>query len=198
MDKRFWSGAVVVLTVVVAGSSALPRLLLQPALDEPAEIVPPAPFVSRPVAPAAVSQPTPRSDAEPVTATPVVPASVTVEVKLGPPSVPQAKTPAVPTPQPASQASSPAPPSPPAVRPADPSPFPPVQPIDVADRPNASPKVVADAAPNEAQATSVARQGSERRREKIVRAAVQPDTARRRRHVRPAAYPIREFLAWHR
>ena len=44
MDKRFWSGAIVVVTVVVAGASALPGLLLRPAsLDEPLVITAPAP-----------------------------------------------------------------------------------------------------------------------------------------------------------
>jgi len=39
MDKRFWSGAILVATVVVAGASALPGLLLdmwknaEPSLD---------------------------------------------------------------------------------------------------------------------------------------------------------------------
>ena len=50
MDKRFWSGAIVVVTVVVAGASALPALLLRPAsLDEPLVVTAPAPTSTAPV-----------------------------------------------------------------------------------------------------------------------------------------------------
>jgi hypothetical protein len=82
------------------------------------------------------------------------------------------------------------------------SPFPPVQPIGVADQPKASPRPVADASPTQtrdARATPQASEkGSEQRREKVTRAAAQAEASRRRRHVRPATYPIREFLAWRR
>jgi hypothetical protein len=204
MDKRFWSGAVVVVTVVVAGASALPRLLLQPAVDETAEIAPPAPFVSRPVALTAAQQPQAapqlvrQPEAEPGNATPVAPATVAARVAD---PVPQASAPVAKPPSPAPQTASPPPlPSPPVVQVAGASPFPPVQPVGVADQPKAPP--VADAAPTQirdARATPQASErGSERRREKVTRAAVQAEASRRRRHVRPATYPIREFLAWRR
>lgn len=46
VDRKFWSGALIVVTVVVAGAGTLPALLLRPATSE----VP-----DPPVAPAAVS-----------------------------------------------------------------------------------------------------------------------------------------------
>jgi hypothetical protein len=51
MDKRFWSGAVAVVTVVIAGAGVLPSLLLRPAVDDDpmAGSVEPAPFISKPV-----------------------------------------------------------------------------------------------------------------------------------------------------
>jgi hypothetical protein len=51
MDKRFWSGAVAVVTVVIAGAGVLPSLLLRPAVDDDpmAGSVEPAPFMSKPV-----------------------------------------------------------------------------------------------------------------------------------------------------
>jgi len=50
MDKRFWSGAVAVVTVVIAGAGVLPSLLLRPAVDDDpmAGSVEPAPFMSKP------------------------------------------------------------------------------------------------------------------------------------------------------
>ena len=58
MDKRFWSGAIVVLTVVVAGASALPALLLRPAsLDEPLVVTAPAPNAAEPAPAVAKAEP---------------------------------------------------------------------------------------------------------------------------------------------
>jgi hypothetical protein len=192
MDKRFWSGAVVVLTVVVAGASALPRLLLQPAVEASAEVVPPVPFVSR------AAQPVAQSDVQPGTATPAAPTPVTADAKLANPA-PPTPVPVAKPPQPAPQVASP--PALPSAPKADASPFPPVQPVDVADQPGAPPRPAADAAPTQTREASAAPQGSkdrsERRRE-TVRVAAKPDRSQRRRHIRPAAYPIREFLAWRR
>jgi len=70
--------------------------------------------------------------------------------------------------------------------------LPPVQPIGV-DAP------ARHEAPTQTREASATRPGSEQAREqrseKTSRAARQ-DVSKRKRHVRPAVYPLREFLAW--
>jgi hypothetical protein len=182
MDKRFWSGAILVATVVVAGASALPGLLLRPAsLDEPLVITAPAPKDSAPVV----------AKVEPV-AKPVEPAP-----QVAQPPLAQAQ----PAPPAAAQVVQPAqPPQPAAVAPAVPAPaaqaapaFPPVQPIGVATQsgPDAPPT---QSRPVSAKPEGVKPEGQKAKREKT-RMTLQ-DAKARKRPVRPAIYPLREFFAW--
>ena len=99
MDKRFWGGAIAVLTVVVAGASALPGLLLRPAVEQAAVAgtVEPAPFISRPVKLAA---------AEPVRPA-ISPASAGVTEPASPPPI--AAAPPLATSPPVAEAPKPAP-----------------------------------------------------------------------------------------
>jgi hypothetical protein len=175
MDKQFWSGAVVVLTVVVAGASALPGLLLRPAVEDTAEIVPP--LLARPAA------------AQPVKpAEPVPPVAAEVELASKPVAQPPQPVPAqtalAPMPPPAAVAEAPGP------APA----FPPVQPLDAPARGTTAQNV----AQTEIRAATASRQSDEPRGEKVARHTDRQDRAKRKRHVRPAIYPMREFLAWRR
>lgn len=160
VDKRFWSGAIIVATTVVAGASSLPTLLLQPAVPEAAPAVATAPQAAEPV----VQRP-----AEPVVLRPEPTAA-----PLG----------AVAPLQPTKAAVAPELP-----RPAQPVTFPPVQPIDLA-----APRAPAPS-PNETRPASAPIAPAAQARP--ARVATQPD-GKRNHPVRPAAYPIREFLAWHR
>lgn len=128
MDGRFWSGAAIALTVVIAGANALPALLLRTPAEAP---VVPVANVEAPQA--ALVQP-------PVPATPVT------EAEPAPVAASSRPAPAVSSPVPAAVAATPSPPA----------------------------------------ATEPAR-------------AQRPVEARdRKRPVRPAIYPMREFLAWRR
>lgn len=176
VDKRFWSGAVIAATVMVAGASALPALLLAPTAPEPmipVAIVPPekkAALVAARIEP----QPVERAQA-PVAAQPA-------------PSV------AAPTPQ---VAASPPPATP--MREAAPMAFPPVQPIGVATskpEPAAAIAAPAPAVPRVAEAAND-RPVTEKPA-RAQRGAAQRTTTRKRQVVRPAVFPLREFLAWRR
>ena len=183
MDKRFWSGAVVVLTVVVTGASALPGLLLRPPVEDTPEIVPP--FVGKPTGSQLVSQ------SEPGAAPPVLPVEVKLVAKLQPVAPAPAAQPPEPPQPPPTQAAAPPIPPPAAVaeapRPA--SAFPPVQLLDAP---------VQAVAPTQTRAASATRPPVAPRGERAARHTDRQDDAKRRRHVRPATYPIREFLAWRR
>lgn len=190
MDKRFWGGAIAVLTVVVAGAGVLPGLLLRPALEEVpvAGTVEPAPFVAKPKL----------ADAEPARpAASPAPAGVTEPaLPPKPASEPPAAAPP-PTPTPVAEAPKPAPqPAEPAVR--TPISFPPVQPVGIATRPDldAVPTNSAAAAPTQARDASArpAREAAE----KPARRVATREAGKRKRAVRPAIYPMREFLAWRR
>ena len=193
MDKRFWSGAILVATVVVAGASALPGLLLRPAsLDEPLVITAPAPKdsapvvakvepVAKPVEPAPqVTQP-PLAQAEPVqSASPAATPRAAEVVQPAPPQQSAAVAPAPPVPAPAAQA---------APGPA----FPPVQPIGVATQSGL------DAPPTQSRPVSAKPEGAkpegQRAKREKTRMTLQ-DAKARKRPVRPAIYPLREFFAW--
>jgi hypothetical protein len=190
MDKRFWSGAVVVLTVVVAGASALPGLLLRPAVEDTPEIVPP--YVERSTA----SQPV--RPAEPAAVPPVPVLPVAAEVKFAPKSRPVAEAPAAQPPQPAPVEIA-LPPIPPAAAVAAAPPasaFPPVQQLDapVQSATGQNPAPTQSREPS----ASVTRQPVAPRSEKTARHTDRQDRAKRKRQARPAIYPIREFLAWRR
>jgi hypothetical protein len=65
VDKRFWSGAILLVTIVVAGASSLPALLLRPAVPEPAPLAP-APSAKIDVPPTARAEAEPIAMAEPL------------------------------------------------------------------------------------------------------------------------------------
>ncbi len=179
VDKRFWTGAVAIVTVVTAGASALPSLLLAPA--DPVPLVapvagkapekPPEPFRTVASEPPAPVRAEPQRQAEAAPAAVAVSAPVvTVSAPPPPPAEPVAAAappPAAPTPAPAAA-------------------FPPVQPVGIASE-------TAAVAPQSRPA------GTEQRaarhiRQREARAA----QSGRKRALRPARYPIREFLAWRR
>jgi len=170
IDKRFWAGAILAVTVVVAGAGSLPALLLRPiATDPPPAALAPTAKVAEPVqAPVQA-----KADPAPVASAPAVAAAE--PPKPAPPSAPQPV--AAPPPEPAT------------VRAAAPVAFPPVQPVDVATpaQPGATP-------PTDSPAARV----TVRAPEKIARAERTPKQSTRKRAVRPAPYPMREFLAWRR
>jgi hypothetical protein len=214
VDKRFWSGAIIVVTVAVAGAGALPALLLHPpGLDAGSvEALPVAamraeakPFDVKPVDVKPLD-PKP-ADPKPLAQLPdAVPDPLVVPLDAEPASFPQPAN--LPQPaglvqpasaQPALQTretaarTAPAPASVQAQEPAQPLSFPPVQPVDLstgaemqaATAPLPAQSNPADAKPPVAQA---ARPGP----------AVAQRNVAQRRSVRPAKYPIREFLAWRR
>lgn len=217
MDKRFWSGAVAVVTVVIAGAGVLPSLLLRPAVDDDpmAGSVEPAPFMSKPVKlvdyepprpvvavlQAAVRLPeaTPGTRAGPkppgvVAAVP--PPAATVQV-----AAVHAVVPLAPQTKPLHEVSAAAVPSTPpmttaamssAARVAVAAAFPPIQPVGVAAQSgiDAKPKVVA--APLDITARPVRQVRAAR--EKVVRQAASRERAKPRRSSRPAPFPIRQFL----
>ena len=122
IEKRFWSGAIAVVTLIVAGAGALPELLLRPASTGPSVALP----LNAPKA------------------EPIVPFEQTAVVMhaASVPDVNRAETIAPPEPstaEPAPQvvAAAPEPPKPEPEVPAKPAPappvaFPPVQPVGVA------------------------------------------------------------------
>jgi hypothetical protein len=175
LDKRFWSGAIIVTTIVVAGASALPALLIGPAAPEPtvpatpvsiakrAELVPRAePPVAKEVPAPGLTQPE---------ATPPAQISASQRAELA----------SVGEPEPVAHD-----------RDATPVTFPPVQPVGVAAKaePPAPAALAASTTPDPRPVT-----------EKPVRAQrIVPErvTKRKRQVVRPAVYPLREFFAFRR
>ena len=175
MEKRFWSGAIAVVTLIVAGAGALPELLLRPA--------------SAP----SVALPRNAPKAEPV-APPEEIAVVTRGASV--PDVNRADTMAPPEPsttEPAPQvaAAVPEPPKPQSVvlatpAPAPPVAFPPVQPVGVGA--TSAPGVIPPAAPQPISANA-AHPMTTRPVERAVQRPAKP-----KQNMRPAAYPIGEFL----
>ncbi len=51
IEKRFWSGAIAVVTLIVAGAGALPELLLRPASTGPSVALPRNAPKAEPIAP---------------------------------------------------------------------------------------------------------------------------------------------------
>lgn len=175
MDRSFWSGAIIVVTVVVAGAGTLPALLLRPTAPEIGLSAESQPFVPRP---------TPRTEPTPKLAE-------LPKARGEPAELAQA----VPSPDPvpdrvpgdvAAQAL-PAAPSPPAAasRPQEsfPQSFPPVQAVDLPAPAGVTPS---NASPPPA--------------ESVAKPVRPPREAARhpKRQVRPAPFPLREFLAWRR
>jgi Meckel syndrome type 1 protein len=187
-DKRFWSGAVIVVTVAISGAGALPALLLRPSAPESAPIE---------IAAVAVKP----ADPKPVA---VAPAPVPVALRSAPVALPAPEAVAAPTPvTPAPEATAVPPPEPPELprAAAKPESFPPVQPADFVARPKAEP----DVAPT---ATVTATPAASRRLARVrpawhkyagaKKARIARADTRVKRRARPAVYPIREFLAWRR
>lgn len=162
IDKGFWSGAILVVTIVVAGASSLPALLLRPMAPDPARI----PVAAPPAA--AVKQ----------IAEPIPP-------RVEPPPVSPVAA-ATPAPQPAATMPQPPPAAP--VRATAPIAFPPVQPVGVAAA-NGPDAVAAPAA----VATARLSRAIDKPRQRTAHGKVT-----RKRYVRPAVFPLREFLAWRR
>ena len=181
VDKRFWSGAILTVTIVVAGASSLPALLLRPTAPDPAPAVPAAvTMIAEPV-PTRVD-PQPVAKAEP---SPLVPA----------PQMTVAQAPAEPiAPPQAAAAPAPEPPAAP-VRAATPVAFPPVQPVGVA---TPSAPAARTSAPSLADSPAVAALAPKARKAVRDERSVQQAAKRKRNVTRPAPYPIREFLAWRR
>jgi translation initiation factor IF-2 len=184
IDKRFWACAILAVTVVVAVAGSLPSLLLRPiAADPPPVALAPAANVAEPAqAPVqAKADPAPVAPAAAAAVAAVAAAAAAVAVaepsKPGPP----------PAPHPAA-----APPSGPApVRESGPA-FPPVQPVGVATpaQPVATP-------PPDAAIARMAVPASEKTA-RPQRTARQTAARQKRKLVRPAPYPMREFFAWRR
>jgi hypothetical protein len=183
--KRFWSNAVLIVTVVVAGAGVLPTLLLQPAATEmpaPAPVIaskaiPMAaaePEVAPVPAPAAAVSPVPSARAENAEPKAEAAALVAPALLVSAPAAAAAIAPSAPALAPA--AAAPAPASPAAVA------LPPVQPVEAtASEP---PKATA---PERPKMTSTTESSPKTRQ-----AAAQ---AKRKRSVRPATFSIRDFFA---
>src|ERR1700704_3394863 len=71
VDKKFWSGALIVVTVVVAGAGTLPGLLLRPTVSEAPDL-PVAVSSQDSVPPNVVAPPSAVAAADPAPATPPV------------------------------------------------------------------------------------------------------------------------------
>lgn len=186
LDRRFISGAVIAVTVVVAGASALPSLLLAPP-EEPfiapvparlAELPAPAakPAIEVRVEPKAEPKPLPgavrpvETKAEPAVIS--APASLPTPAPAPVKPAAEAAAKAAPAPPPVEAAATPAP------APATAEAFPPVQPPTTE-----TPRTIA--IPPAVPAKKIVRDDERRK-------------AARTRSVRPAIYPMREFLAWRR
>jgi hypothetical protein len=204
MDKRFWSGAIIVVTVAVAGAGALPTLLLRPSAE-------PIPFEATFAAASAVAKPEPKAELKPVPAAVPTPAPApAADVAPTPPAasvppLPSASAPvALQTPRQSERAAA-APPvaaTPPAVAPTPPpepareakaEPFPPVQPVGVASPSEATPDVPARIE----KSRTILSKRAVRKWVRLARARA-ARVAKRNGNIRPAAYPIGEFLAWRR
>jgi hypothetical protein len=179
IDKRFWSGAIAVVTLIVAGASALPELLLRPASSGPTVVL----SVSAPKAEPVVKSERTVARTAPVPIenrmAPVAPPDQSIVAEAPHPLV---SVPDTPNPEPAASISAPVPSNA----------FPPVQPVGIAAA--SAPDVVKPANPPAAEGDA-ARSKVEKppRPERIAGQAEKPKKA-----VRPAVYPIREFLAWRR
>ena len=178
IEKRFWSGAIAVVTLMVAGAGALPELLLRSAST--------GPNVALPRRDAPKAEPV-----APLDQTPVVMhgASLSDVNRADAIAAPEQQPKAEPAPQFVAAASEPPKPEPevPAT-PAPPVALPPVQPVGVAAA--SAPDVIPPAAP-QAPAAIAAQPMTNRPAERAVQRPAKPN-------VRPAVYPIGDFLAFRR
>ena len=183
IEKRFWSGAIAVVTLIVAGAGALPELLLRPASTGPS---------------VALSRDAPKAEPmAPLDQTPVVMHGASVRpVDRADTVVPPEQPKAEPAPQfvaaaPESPKPEPEVPATPAPAPPPPVALPPVQPVGVAAA--SAPDVIPPAAPQATAATAAQPMINNRPAERAVQRPAKP-----RQNVRPAAYPIGDFLAFRR
>jgi hypothetical protein len=188
LDRRFLGAAAAVVTMVIAGASALPSLLLAPS-TESSPVIAVRPVVTerpaaegqeqdRPAEQAALNR---QSLAEVLSSLPV--AQAAAGVVRAPVSSVQAAAKAAPQ---VAAVSAPAAPPPAPAAPVAQA-FPPVQPPNLDSEPTGAQTALMTGAPDPA-----ARAGES----KAERTADRKDRKARHRAVRPAAYPIREFLAW--
>ena len=181
VDKRVWSGAIAVVTLIVAGAGALPELLLRPASTAPTVIV----SVTEPKAEAAArpKQTLAEVDGAPVPIDDTTKPTTPPKDAIAAAARPAAPAPEIPEPGPAA-------PEMPAPSPA--VAFPPVQPVGVA-----AVSIPEALSPAHSPAAEVipARPKIEKP-PRPERTAWQP--AKPKKSARPAVYPIGEFLAWRR
>lgn len=183
IDKRFWGVAIAAVTVIVAGASALPALLLRPVAPEPPAVPAPVAKIAESILDrsesSSITRVEPKPAAAPVERTPVAVQSATLP----------APQPVVTPPEPAKLPVPELPAAPPSTAPVA---FPPVQPVGVATASGPDVTAPASAQPRAASAPRPIAEkpaGPER-------AALR--SAKPRRAVRPAIYPLGEFLAWRR
>jgi len=179
VDKRFWSGAILLVTIVVAGASSLPTLLLRPAAPEPVPVVP------SPIAKTNVPAPV-RAEAEPIAMAEPLPAASTLPIAVAEPALAPAVQASAPQSVPAAEAAHLA-----HAQEVAPIVFPPVQPVGIPALP--APEVAASAASSAASAQVAPREKAARGGRRQQHAMTPKPNA-----VRPAPYPIREFFAWRR
>jgi len=179
IDKRFWSGAIAVVTLIVAGAGALPELLLRPAPTAPTVVVAQSSTTAEPLAKPEQTGSTAQSASLPADnrADNIAPAEESI-----------AAAPRVAAPLPEPPRPEPEVPAPPAAAP--PVAFPPVQPVGAAAAsvPDAVPPANPQATP------AIPTHPGTGKPHRPERAAQRP--AKPKQAVRPATYPIGEFLAW--
>jgi hypothetical protein len=181
IDKRFCGGAIAVVTLIVAGASALPELVVRP-ISAPAVVVPVAVPKAEPVLKSErIAAPEPSA---PVLRgnqiDPIVSPQERIAAAAPQPtvSVPEAPKPELVAPFPAS--------------PIPPVAFPPVQPVGIAAA--SAPQALSPANPPATEARPT--RPSAEKPARPERAARRPEKPKKT--VRPAIYPIGEFLAWRR
>jgi hypothetical protein len=187
IDKRFWSGTIAVVTLIVAGAGALPELLLWPAPIRPTIVLPLGAPMAEPIAKPEQTAAVARSAAVPRYTSRDLGAANSTE-KVGPleqsiaESVPQPAAMVLEPPKPVTEV-------PTAPAPAPPVAFPPVQAVGV--QAASVPDMVPPATNPQARPTNPPRPTTDK--------PVRSEPAQKpRQNVRPAAYPIGEFLAWRR
>ena len=180
MEKRFWSGAIAVVTLIVAGAGALPELLLRPASTGPSVALPRNVPNAEPTAPPEQIAVVMQSASVPVVdRTDTIAPPEPRKAEPAPQVVPAVPEP--PKPQPVVLATP---------APAPPVAFPPVQPVGVAAA--TAPDVIPPVVPQPMSANAVQPMTSR----PAERAVQRP--AKSRQNVRPATYPIGDFLAFRR
>lgn len=181
IDKRFWTGAIAVVTLIVAGAGALPELLLGSASSGPTVVLPVSAPRGEPVARLEQVAPVVRHAPMP----PASPAATSAPPRPAAAGAPP--QPAAPAPEPSKLE----PEAPVAAAPAPTPAFPPVQAVGIAA--SSVQDVVPLATPPAAAASAHPNTEKPARSEPSGHRSAKP-----RQNVRPAAYPMAEFLVWRR